>query len=95
MFVNDDAIGIAAIRDATKVLIRRIESKRHVWAELLEVTFAIWTGPVRVDHATNCDEIARFVLGHRGTDCGYAADNLMAGNDRVVRRHELAPFVAH
>ena len=62
MFVDDDAIGIAAIGDATKMFVRRIESERHVWAELLEVTFAIRTGPVGVDHATHRDEIPCLVL---------------------------------
>ena len=95
MFIDDDAIGIATVRDAAKVFVRRIESKRHVWAELFEVTFAIWTGAVGVHHATNRDEIAWLVLGNAGTDLGYTADDLMAGNDWIVRRHELAPFVAN
>jgi len=95
MFIDDDAIGIAAIRDASEVFVRRIKSERHVWAELLEVAFAIWTGPVRVDHATNCDEITWLVVGNGRTDLGYTADDLMAGNDWIIRRHELAPFVAN
>ena len=68
MFIDDDAIGIAAIGDAAKVFVRRIESERHVWAELLEVTFAIWAGAVGVHHATNRDEIAWLVLGNGRTD---------------------------
>ena len=95
MFIDDDAIGIAAIGNAAKVFVRRIESERHVWAELLEVTFAIWAGPVGVDHATDRDEIASFVLGNGRAGLGYTADDFMAGNDWVVRRHELAPFVAN
>ena len=95
MFVDDDAIGVAAVGDTAKVFVRRIESERHVWAELLEVTFAIRAGAVGVDHATNRDEIACLVLGNGRTDLGYTADDLMARNDRVVRRHELAPFVAN
>jgi hypothetical protein len=61
MFIDDDAIGIAAIGDAAKVFVRRIESERHVWAELFEVTFAIWTDAVGVHHATNRGEIAWLV----------------------------------
>ena len=95
MFIDDDAIGIAAIGDAAKMFVRRIESECHVWAELLEVTFAICAAPVGVDHATNRDEIAFLVLGNGRTDLGYPTDNLMAGNDRVIRGHEFAPFVAH
>jgi hypothetical protein len=95
MFINDNAIGIATIRDAAKVFVRRIESKRHVWAELLEVTFAILAGAVGVDHATNRNEIAWFVFGDGRTDFSHKADDLMAGNDGVFRCHELAPFVAN
>ena len=94
MLVDHDAIGIAAIGDASEVFVGRIESERHVWAELLEVTFAICAGPVGVHHATHRDEIAWCVLGNCGTDLCYAADNLMAGHDWIVRRHELAPFGA-
>ena len=95
MFLDDDAIGIAAVGDAAKVFVRRIESERHVWAELFEVTFAILTGAVGVDHATNRDEIASFVPGNGRTDLGYMPDDLMAGDDWIVRRHEFAPFVAN
>src|SRR5205814_4712993 len=41
MFIDDDAIGIAAIGDAAQVFVWRIEGERHVWTELLEVTSAI------------------------------------------------------
>ena len=63
-------------------------------AELFEVTFAIWTGAVGVHHATNRGEIAWLVLGNGGTDFCYTADDFMAGNYWIVRRHEFAPFVA-
>src|SRR4029453_1887121 len=95
MFVHHDAIGIAAIGNAAEVFVRRIESESHVWAELLEVTFAIRAGPLGIDHATDRDDIAWLVLGNGRTDLGYTADNFMAGYDRIVRRHELAPFVAN
>ena len=95
MLIDDDAIGIAAIGDAAKVFVRRIESKRHVWAELFEVTFAIWAGAIGVHHATHRDEIAWLVLGNGGTDLGYTANDFMAGNDWIVRRHEFAPFIAN
>src|SRR5262249_37313177 len=95
MFVHDDAVGGATIRDASEVFVWRIKSERHVWAELLEVTFAICAGPVGIDHATHRDEIAGFVLGNGRTDFGYPADDLMTGDDWIVRPHEFAPFVAN
>ena len=94
MFIDDDAIGIAAIGDAAKVFVGRIKSERHVWAELFEVTFAILAGAVGVHHATNRGEIAWLVPRNSRTDLCYTPDDLMAGNDWVVRRHELAPLVA-
>ena len=62
MFIDDDAVGITAKRDPAKMFVWRIESERHVWAELLEITFAIRTGAVGVDHATNRDQVADLVL---------------------------------
>ena len=76
MFVDDDALGVAAISDATEMFVRRIESERHVWAELLEVTLAICAGAVGIDHATHRDEIVWFVFANGRTDLGYAADDL-------------------
>src|SRR5919112_1367596 len=95
MFIDDDAIRIPTIRDAAEVFIRRVESECHVWAELLEITFAIWAGPVGIDHTTNRDEIAFLVLGNGRTDPSYTADDLMARDDWIVGRHELAPLVTH
>ena len=95
MFIDDNAIGIAAKGDAPKVFIGRIESESHVRAELLEVTFAIRASAVGVDHATNRDDIAWLVLSSGRTDLGYTANDLVTRNDRVIRRHELAPFVAN
>src|SRR4029453_15930049 len=95
MFVDHDAVGVTAIGDAAKVFVRRIERECHVRAELLQVPFAIWAGPVGVDHATNRDEIVWLVLGNGRTDLGYPAYDLMARNDRILRRHELTPFVAN
>ena len=95
MFVDDDAIGIAAIGDAAKVFVRRIKSERHVRAELLKITLTIWAGAVGIDHATHGDEITWLVLVNGRTDLGHTADDLVTRNDRVIRRHELAPFVAN
>ena len=77
------------------MLVRGVERENHIWAELLEVTFAIWTAAVGVDHATHCDEIAWLVISNGRPDFCYTANDLMARDDRIIRRHELAPFVAH
>ena len=54
---------------------------------------AVRTGAIGVDQTTDRDKIAWLVLGNGRTNLGYAANDFMAGNDRVVGRHEFAPFV--
>ena len=63
VLVNDDAVGIATICDASEVLFRGIVGKRHVRAELLEARLALGTGAVRIDQAADRGEVARLVLG--------------------------------
>src|SRR5438093_5769792 len=95
MFIDYDAFRVAAVGHASEVLVRRVEGEDHVRAELLQASFAVWACTVRVDHAADRSEIAGLVLGHRRADFGYAPDNLMTWDNRVVRGHELAPLVAH
>ena len=66
----------------------------HVRAELLEAGLALGAGAVRVDQAADRGEVAGLELGDRGADLGDAPDDLMPRDDRVDRRHELAPLVA-
>ena len=95
VFVDDDAFRIATIGKAAEVFVRRIESEDHVRTELFKACFAVVAGAVRIDHATDRDEIACLVLGNCRSDLDNTTDDLMPGNDRIVRGHELAPFVAH
>src|SRR6266516_643962 len=94
-FVNDDAFGVAAVGHASEVFVRRVEGENHVRTELLKASLALRAGAVRIDHAPDRSEIARLVLGNCRADFGYAADDLMAGDNRVIRGHELAPLVAN
>src|SRR5207245_799872 len=94
VFIDDDAFGVAAVSKTSKVFVRRVEGENHVRAELLEASLALCAGAVRVDHATDRGEIAGFVLGNCRADLGHTADDLVAGNNRVIRGHELAPLVA-
>src|SRR5438093_2067207 len=93
-FIDDDALGVAAIGHASEMLVRRVEGEDHVRAELLEASLALWAGAVRIDHAADRGEIAGLVLGNRRADLGDTADDLMTGDNRVIRCHELAPLVA-
>src|SRR6266480_528136 len=94
MFVDDDAFGVAAVSNPSEVLIRRVEGEDHVRAELFKASFALWAGAVRIDHAADRGKIPGLVLGNRRADFGDTADDLMAGNDWVIRGHELAPLIA-
>ena len=77
------------------MLIRRVERENHVRTELLQVSFALSARAIRIDHATYGDEVAGFIFLNCRADLRDTADDLVARNDRVVRGHELAPFVAH
>ena len=94
MFIDDDAFGVATVGNTSEMLVRRVEGEDHVRAELFKASFAVRAGSVRVDHAADRSEIPGLVLGNRRADLGDTADDLMAGNNRVIRGHELAPLVA-
>ena len=94
VLVDDDAVGVAAIGDASEVLVRRVVGEDHVRAELLKASLALGAGAVRIDHAADRGEVAGLVLGDRRADLGDTADDLVAGDDRVDSGHEPAPLVA-
>src|SRR5207302_7800788 len=94
MFIDYDVFGVAAIGNASEMLIRGIKGKDHVRAELFKATFAVRAGSVRIHHAAHGGKIPGLVLGNRRADLGHTADDLMTGDDRVIRGHELAPLVA-
>ena len=77
------------------MLVRRIKGERHVRAELFEAGPALGTCAVRVDHTPDRGKVAGLELGNSGADLGYAADDLMSRNNRVLGGHESAPLVAH
>jgi hypothetical protein len=57
-FIDDDAIGVATVGDTSKMLIRGVEGKGLVRAELFKTSFAMGTGTVRIDQATDRSEVA-------------------------------------
>ena len=92
--VDDDAVGVSAVGDASQVLVREVVSEGHIRAELLEAGLALGAGAVGIDHAADRGEVAGLELRDCGADLGDAADDLVAGNARVDRRHHAAPLVA-
>src|SRR6266496_4378164 len=61
-FIDNDTFGVAAVGYASEMFVRRVEGKDHVRAELLEARLTLRAGAVRVDHAADRGEVARFVL---------------------------------
>jgi len=94
-FVDYDAIGVAAIGDASEVLVRGVEGESHVRTELLDTGPALGAGAVGVNHASDGGEVAGLKLGDRGAGLGDTADDLMSGYDWVNSGHEAAPLVTH
>ena len=93
-FIDNDAFGVPAVGDASEMFVRRIEGEDHVRTELFETGLALWAGAIRIDHAADRGHVARFVLRDPRADLGHTADDLVTRYDRVIRGHELAPFVA-
>jgi hypothetical protein len=92
--IDDDAVGIAAVGDASEVLVRGVIGEDPVRAELLETCLALGTGAIGIDQAADRGEVAGPEPGDRGTDPGDPADDFMARDAGVDRRHDAAPLVA-
>ena len=76
------------------MLVREVVRECQVRTELLQARLALRAGAVGIDQASHRGEIARLKLGNRRSDLGHAANNLMARDNRVHRRHHSAPLVA-
>src|ERR1017187_2187049 len=63
VFIDDDAIGVATIGDASEVLVRGVEGERQVRTEILKPRLTPGAGAVRVDEAADRGEVAGLVLG--------------------------------
>ena len=48
---DDDAVGVAAVGDAARVLVREVVSENEIGAELLEALLALGAGAIGVDQA--------------------------------------------
>src|SRR5205807_3783371 len=94
VFVDNDSAGVPTVGETSEVFVRGVESEDHVGTELLKAGFALRTGTVRINHAADRGDVARLELGHGRADFCNTADDLMAGHNRVIRGHELAPLVA-
>jgi len=91
---DDDAIGIAAVGDATELLVGEVVGESRVRAELLEACKALRASAIGIDHAAYGGEVAGLETGDRRSNLADAADNLMSRNAGVYGRHDAAPFVA-
>ena len=93
--VNDDAVGVAAIGDASQMLVGEVVGEGQIRAELLEARLALGACAVGVHHAADCGEVARLELGDRGANLGDTADDLVAGDAGINGGHHAAPLIAN
>jgi hypothetical protein len=84
---DDNTVGIAAIGDASKMLIRRVIGKDHVWTELLETDLALVAAAVGVNQTADSSKVSGLEFGDRGADLGDTTDDLVSGNAWIDSWH--------
>src|ERR1700736_1761725 len=94
-FIDHDVLGVAAVGDASEVLVGEVVGECEVGTKLFEARPALGTRAVRIYHAADCGKIARFELGDRGADRSDTADDLMAGHAWIDSGHDAAPLVTN
>ena len=87
MLFDYNTVRIAAIGDASKVRVWRVEGKGHVRTELLETGLAFGTVAVGVNQAADCSNVAGFEFGDCRADLNDTADDLMSRNARIYSGH--------
>ena len=92
MFFDNDAVRIAAIRHASKVLVRGVVSKNALRAELLKPLLAIRTAAVRVDQAAYRCDVTWLEPGYCRANLGDTTDYFVAGHAWI---HSAGPFATH
>jgi hypothetical protein len=95
VFIDYDALGVAAKRNATKMLVRRVVSKNPVWTKLFVIGFALVAREISVNQTPDTHQIAGLVFGDCRSDIRNAPYDLVAGDNRINSRHELVPLVSH
>ena len=58
VFVDDNALGVAAVGYSSEVLVGRMVGEGHVRAELFKGLPTMMAGAIRVDHAADSYEVA-------------------------------------
>jgi hypothetical protein len=93
--VDHDAVGITAVRDATRDLVGRVVREgREAEAVLLEACLAARALAARPDHAADCCQVTLFEQTDRAADLHHSADNLVPRYARVHGRHHAFPLIA-
>src|SRR4029077_10142006 len=95
VFIDDDAIGISAIGNTSKVLVRSVVGEHQARTKLLQASLALWARAVGIDQAADASKVARFIFIDFRADLGDTPDDFMARDDRVNSGHDAAPFVTN
>src|ERR1700733_8507801 len=93
--VDDNAVRIAAVGDAARVLVREVIGEDEIRTELLQTLFALGTGAIGIDHTADGGDVSYLEFLNTGADFGDAANDLVAGNAGIHRGHHTAPLIAH
>ena len=94
VLLDDDAVRVAAVGDAARVLVREVIGEGQVRAELFKACLAFRACAVGIHEAANGGQVAGLELLDAGADLGDAADDLMAGDAGIDGGHHAAPLVA-
>src|SRR5580704_6884542 len=95
VFVYHDAFRVAAVGDASQMLIGEVVSQSKIRAELLLTRPALWASAIGVHHAADGGEVPGLELLDAGANLLHAAYDFVSGNARVHGGHHTAPLVAH
>ena len=87
MLFDYNTVRIAAIRDASKVHVWRVEGEGRMRTELFVTGLAFGTVAVGVNQAAYCSNVAGLEFGDCGADLNYTANDLMSRNAWIDSGH--------
>ncbi len=94
-FVDDDAVGVAAISDSAEHLVFAVVGEGgNPLAVLFEAGAAVFAYAVRIHQAADGGEIAFLEFLHRLAGANHSANNFVARDARINRRQRLMPLIA-
>src|SRR5437764_1697103 len=95
MFVDHDALRIAAESHSPQMLVRRIVGEHgHARAKLLFTFAAALARAVGINHAADSRQVAFFELGNFPAGFHYASHDLVSRHAWIDRRNSILELIA-